>query len=320
MKQYRHISFFKSQLFVLGVNSIKVSIALLLMRLATLSKYKRFLWGTIGFMVCFTIACLGTLIFNCSPVAGAWDPKVKAAGHCYSKTVFKNIGLFNTVVNVVTDVMFATIPIPLIWKLQIGTRTRISLALILGLGYFACAAGIVKGVKQANYLKIKDSTFWEEIGTWGYIQMCVGIIAACVPTLKPLFKAVTGLKGSTNGGRTPRGNLSYDRPKKGKPSRNSIRLDTMQVYREFDGEKPTGNGDLESKYPHARSAKLNDSSNFNDSNTPSPDASVEHILPIAIGDRETAKEFGIRRTTEVTVQSTVNMGHSLVGQPQSQIN
>ena len=47
-KDYRHISFFKSQLFVVGTNSVKVSIALLLMRLATLGKYKKFLWGTIS--------------------------------------------------------------------------------------------------------------------------------------------------------------------------------------------------------------------------------------------------------------------------------
>lgn len=118
-------------------------------------------------MACFTIACLGTLIFNCNPIAGAWDPVIRKNGHCYSQENFKNIGLFNTIVNVTTDVMYATIPIPLIWQLQTTMRTRISLVLILSLGYFACAAGIVKGVKQANFMKIQDATFWEEITTWG---------------------------------------------------------------------------------------------------------------------------------------------------------
>lgn len=118
-------------------------------------------------MICFTLACLGTLIFNCNPISGAWNPAVRAKGYCYSQATFRNIGLFNTVVNVTTDVMYATIPIPLIWQLRANIRTRVSLVLILSLGYFACAAGIVKGVKQANFLSIKDSTFWEEINTWG---------------------------------------------------------------------------------------------------------------------------------------------------------
>lgn len=52
--EYRHISFFKSQLFVIGTNCVKVSIALLLMRVATLNKYKKFLWGTIGMFTLVT--------------------------------------------------------------------------------------------------------------------------------------------------------------------------------------------------------------------------------------------------------------------------
>jgi len=189
LKEYLHILFFKSQLFVLGMNCVKVSIALLLMRLATLGKYRKFLWGTIGeflwvdiirgseestysaifivFLNCFTIACLCTLIFNCNPIAGAWDPEVRAKGYCYSKANFRNIGLFNTVINVTTDVMFATIPIPLIWQLQLNLRARISLIFILSLGFFASAAAIVMGVKQAQYLTLEDPTFWEEITTWG---------------------------------------------------------------------------------------------------------------------------------------------------------
>lgn len=111
-------------------------------------------------MILFTIACLGTLIFNCSPISGAWDPAVRAAGKCYSMATFRNIGLFNTCVNVITDILFATLPLPLIWKLQTNRRTRVSLGVILSLGYFACAAGLVKGVKQANFLKIKDASLY----------------------------------------------------------------------------------------------------------------------------------------------------------------
>lgn len=39
------------------------------------------------------------------------------------------------VVNILTDVLFATMPIPLVWQLQLNTRTKLSLITILSLGY-----------------------------------------------------------------------------------------------------------------------------------------------------------------------------------------
>lgn len=52
--------------------------------------------------------------------------------------------------NICTDVLFALLPIPIIVKLQVNTRTKVSLAVILGLGFVACAAGIVKANLQTK--------------------------------------------------------------------------------------------------------------------------------------------------------------------------
>lgn len=302
-KEYLHISFFNLQLFVLGTNSVKVSIALLLMRLATLSKYRKFLWGTIVFMVCFTIACLGTLTFNCSPIAGAWDPVVKAKGYCYSMATFRNIGLFNTVVNV-------------------NLRTRTSLVLTLGLGYFACVAGIVKAVEQAKFLTIKDSTFWEKINIWGFIQFNLGIIAGCVPTLRPLFRKVFeyikgGSVSNSRGldlGRIPNGNLSYAsaRPKKNRDRASAIQLSAIG----YEGKNPA-KVDMESKYPHDTSG--NQSSNFDATEAHYPKTSQENMLPNNIDNWPISAVTGasIRVTTEVIVQSSANEGPNLVGRPRA---
>jgi hypothetical protein len=71
---------------------------------------------------------------------------------CYPTDVFKNIGVFNSctypdqdrltvtdstirlAINIATDLIFALIPIPIVWKLQVNLRTRIGLGAILGLG------------------------------------------------------------------------------------------------------------------------------------------------------------------------------------------
>ncbi|KAI4622900.1 uncharacterized protein J4E87_005993 [Alternaria ethzedia] len=118
--------------------------------------------------------------------------------------------LIAMLINIATDLLFALIPIPMVWKLQVTIQTRIGLAVILSLGLFASAVAIYKTPMQYNFFKITD---WSGDGAWYYIwqqvEMHVGIIAACLPTMKPLFANFFGqmrslaTKGRTTGNSTP---------------------------------------------------------------------------------------------------------------------
>src|ERR1700712_4528880 len=70
---------------------------------------------------------------------------------------FTAIGLFNSSINIFTDILFATLPLPLIITLQVNMRTKVSLFCIISLGYFACAASIVKTYYQTKVLSDPDS-------------------------------------------------------------------------------------------------------------------------------------------------------------------
>lgn len=99
--------------------------------------------------------------------------------------------------------LFATLPIPLIWKLQLNVRTKISLIAVLSLGWFACAAAIIKAVQQWHVLTDPDWTVNDSFNIWNYIEFTVGIIAASLPSLKPLFNwALETARAITSGGRS----------------------------------------------------------------------------------------------------------------------
>lgn len=76
-------------------------------------------------------------VFQCLPVNAAWDFTVKMdpTTKCYSISIFRSIGLFNGSINIFTDFVFASLPIPIILPLQINMRTKVSLIAILSLGY-----------------------------------------------------------------------------------------------------------------------------------------------------------------------------------------
>ncbi|KAK4889505.1 hypothetical protein LTR27_011680 [Elasticomyces elasticus] len=186
---------------------VKISVAFFLMRLAPKKTWRIFLWGSIAFLVCFAVSCLGTLIFQCTPIDAAWKPILAAqpTTRCYSKDTYSFIGLFNSIVNICTDVLFAVLPIPIIIKLQVNLRTKITLGVILSLGFVACAAGIAKATLQVKFFADADGFWHDSFNVLNMVELCLGILAASLPSLKPLFsQLLEGTRtafGRSNGSR-----------------------------------------------------------------------------------------------------------------------
>ncbi|KAK3346416.1 hypothetical protein B0T25DRAFT_278526 [Lasiosphaeria hispida] len=173
---------------------LKISIALSLLRLSRGTWYKWMLWCLVGFTCFYTLFAFITFLTFCQPITGQWD---RSKPHkCYNRELYRDFGLFNAACNIVTDVCFATLPIPLIWSLQLQRRIRIYLIAILSGGYFAVALGIAKAVFIIAYVHERDGTFYPYAPFFGSLQLDFGIIAACAPTLRPLLGSV--LKLSTN--------------------------------------------------------------------------------------------------------------------------
>ena len=109
------------------------------------------------------------------------------------KTI-QSLSYTNAALNMLTDLLFSLIiPLPMLWNLHVNLRTRVTLMCILGLGLFACAAAAVKISYLPNYGK-KGDFLWDSrnITIWTATEVNVGITAASLPTLRPLFKSVLG--------------------------------------------------------------------------------------------------------------------------------
>ncbi|KAF7165757.1 hypothetical protein CNMCM5623_009836 [Aspergillus felis] len=186
-------TFFHAIVIVLGISAVKISLAFFLLRFTSHNTFiKRFIIGALVFLILFTIACVLTLIFQCLPVSAAWDFAQKATATCYSPKTYLAIGEFNSAINIATDFVFATLPVFMFYNIQVNKRTRASLMGILSLGYLACAAAIAKTVYQSRVFDEKDAWRDPKFLIWNCVELNVGIIAACFPTIKPLVKSVIG--------------------------------------------------------------------------------------------------------------------------------
>lgn len=188
---YNHAGFWQSVISAnLGMGLLKTSIALHLLRLNPGRWYAMILWSSIVFVAAYTFMGAMTFFLHCEPMAAHWNRKL---GKCYSIELFVTFALINTSFNIFTDVIFGIVPIPVIWKLQMKRRTRLYLIGILSLGYLAVAMGICKAIQQIAFSKDRDRTFNAWVTFWGFIQLNIGIIAACAPSMKPLVSKALNL-------------------------------------------------------------------------------------------------------------------------------
>ncbi|KAL0934006.1 uncharacterized protein CTRU02_210805 [Colletotrichum truncatum] len=190
--KFQHAGWFQSVLSAaLSMMFLKISIGLNLLRLGGNKWYTWALWATIVITFIQSGSGVFTFTFYCQPTAGFWDKSLKP--RCWPLDLFIRLGVMNTALNIVTDVVLATLPIPLVWNLQMKRKVRLYVIGILSLGYFAVGLGIVKAFYQLAMGADKDKTFEQGIQFWGFLQLQTGIVAACAPALKPLVSRMLKL-------------------------------------------------------------------------------------------------------------------------------
>ncbi|KAK8075938.1 hypothetical protein PG994_003210 [Apiospora phragmitis] len=145
------INFVSQVVYLWAIPAVKMSIGLFLLRIAPNKGYRRVLQGVMLFTMAYTMMCFVTLLLQCTNLAILWDPTVQTT--CWSRQTLQTLSYANSIVNILTDMFFAVLPIPMLWNVQINLRTKASLICIMGLGVFAVAAAIVKSFFISNYGK-----------------------------------------------------------------------------------------------------------------------------------------------------------------------
>ncbi|KAI4252582.1 MAG: hypothetical protein LQ352_004203 [Teloschistes flavicans] len=179
----------------------KVSICLFLIRIPQSRALKRPLQWVVAFLLFSNTILTVLLIMQCQPIHAAWD--IDADGRCLSLSAKEGIVLTQAVISVVSDFSFAALPIFFLWRTQIDFKTKIGLWVLMGLGFITGVFCLVRTV--INNQSFPDDESYGGIVNWVWrlFEVSIGIIAACVPTLKPFFPwAIRRWKG---------GNGSMDR-------------------------------------------------------------------------------------------------------------
>lgn len=165
----------------------KVSICLFLIRIPVTKALIRPLQGAVIFLVVSNVVLTLLWILQCRPVAAAWDTSLQP--HlCFTRGQLERIIISQAIISVVSDFVFASYPILILWKVQMKLSTKVSLCCLMGIGVFTGACCIVRTV--LNYQAVaRDKTFGGiDNWFWRLFEIQIGIMAACAPALRPGYK------------------------------------------------------------------------------------------------------------------------------------
>jgi hypothetical protein len=133
----------------------KISITCMLLRLKYTVRWKVFLYTMIVIQTLSAISANAIQLGLCQPLAVSWDP-IASKGKCWPPRVaWIGIGV-NGVISVITDIMFACIPVSFVYKIKRPLREKIVVSFLMALGILASAASIMKLTKVKKYSRNRD--------------------------------------------------------------------------------------------------------------------------------------------------------------------
>lgn len=163
----------------------KYAILMLYYRLFPGPVFKRVCVGMAVLITAYSIAAIFTNVFQCTPVESQWNGSVP--DHCVN--VNQEL-LFVATMNVISDAGILLMPIPLIWRLKTDTHRKIQLTFVMLLGSFVVVVSIVRATYLSSFSPIDGQ--WNDANTalWSVVETGMGIVAACLPVLRPVFNKV----------------------------------------------------------------------------------------------------------------------------------
>ncbi|KAI1418915.1 hypothetical protein F5Y12DRAFT_789487 [Xylaria sp. FL1777] len=227
-----NILFYAHQpIYYISVSLTKVSIILFYFKLLPQQSYRAFLWVMMVIVILTGVTSTIAGIFQCSPIATAWNADIR--GTCFNQPAlfFANGGL-----NIAQDLILYVLPTRILWSMNLPLKQRIALIGVFVVGGLTIIAGIIRIPSLKEAIMSTDPT-WDHVGSsiWSSIECNVGIMCACLVHLKPLITHVAPtFFGPSRSSR--RGRMLKLSDKQSEDVANS----PLQTFGQRQGIKPVG--------------------------------------------------------------------------------
>ncbi|KAM7220299.1 hypothetical protein V8F06_004265 [Rhypophila decipiens] len=165
--------------------SLKLSIALHYTRVSVMPFEKRLCYALVALVLGGYTAVLVVQFIRCIPFYAIWTPNVPGAKCLDTTASFLAVQAHTLAM----DFIILLVPLVILRHLNIPWRQKVVLVIVLGFGGMACVVSVIR----LQYLRLSATSpdrTWDSYfsAVYGVIEPNVGIICACIVTLRPLFR------------------------------------------------------------------------------------------------------------------------------------
>ncbi|PTU24060.1 hypothetical protein P175DRAFT_0422674, partial [Aspergillus ochraceoroseus IBT 24754] len=178
---------------VLSTGTFLYTLCITFVKLSILALYKRLfsirpmvlsvhIVAAIVIFWCYGVCIVGAFI--CIPLRKLWSPTTP--GGCIDLAKFY-YGL--QIPNIVTDALILVMPMRVVWNLQVPKVQKIMLSGVFMLGFLTLIFDIIRLVALVELSKAGNDITYNQVpaSVWTCIEPAVGITAACLSNMRPLF-------------------------------------------------------------------------------------------------------------------------------------
>ncbi|KAI2628999.1 hypothetical protein GGS21DRAFT_526924 [Xylaria nigripes] len=190
-------------LWAMSTSFLKLSILFFYISLFTIPRIRVAVYIVITLTSALIVAVILESFLLCRPFAYTWDKTIHGGVCGSSKLAYLSIAI----VNLIIDLFVVTIPMPVVWQLQIAIQKKAIISAILAFGLVICG---LTAARISSVLELDDDFTYSVIPDliFGALEIELGIVNACLPILRPLLNKLFGgnkppsSKESDNRGKT----------------------------------------------------------------------------------------------------------------------
>ncbi|CZR68873.1 related to integral membrane protein PTH11 [Phialocephala subalpina] len=165
---------------------VKISILLFYLRLFPGTTIRRVIYATITFNVLVGLTFDLIALLQCRPIDfywKRWDGEHK--GKCLN---INALAWANAAINIASDLWLLGLPMTQLVRLNLHWKKKVGVAMMFGVGTFVTAVSILRLQSLVLFANSQNPT-WDNVpvGYWSTMEINVGIICSCMPSIRLLL-------------------------------------------------------------------------------------------------------------------------------------
>ncbi|KAI0197912.1 hypothetical protein F4808DRAFT_437520 [Astrocystis sublimbata] len=198
----------------------KLSILSLYTSILPIQWFSRTCYAAMAVTLAFFISTFLESLLLCQPFQFNWDKTIPNGSCADQKLAYTAAG----VINLVIDAFVVALPVPQLYGLQLPLGRRLSIMAMFGLGALICILSLLRIFSVQAWDLDDPTSTGVGISIYSILENTLGVINACLPTIKAALIALFG-KGSSCSGTDHKGTSTVQ------PSQDSRGKDEPYYYR-----------------------------------------------------------------------------------------